>query len=99
MISLNMLSLSLILFSISAAVFLLRRNMFIMLMALELGLNSAGMAAAHFALTNSQTEPVIWALLFFAIAAAEAAIGLALLIMISRKFSTLNSDEIKELKG
>lgn len=99
MTHINLLSLSAVLFSISVLIFLLRRNLFIMLMAIELGLNSAGMASAHFALTNSQTAPFVWVLLFFAIAAAEAAIGLALLIMISRKFLTLNSDEIRKLQG
>ncbi|MEW5951551.1 MAG: NADH-quinone oxidoreductase subunit NuoK [Elusimicrobia bacterium] len=95
----NLLFLSFILFSISAAIFLIRRNLFIMLMALELGLNAAGLAAAHFALKNSKGEPLAWILFFFAVAAAEAAIGLALLMNISKKFKTLNADEIKELKG
>lgn len=95
----NLLLLSFALFSISIAVFLIQKNLFMMLMALELGLNSANLSIARFAVSSPNGDSFVWIFLFFAVAAAEAAIGLSLLIMISRKFKTLNADDISRLKG
>ncbi|GAB4028557.1 MAG: NADH-quinone oxidoreductase subunit NuoK [Elusimicrobiota bacterium] len=95
----NMLLLSFVLFSISIAIFLIQKNLFMMLMALELGLNSANLAIARFAISSPNMDSFVWIFLFFAVAAAEAAIGLSLLIMISRRFRTLSVDDISRLKG
>lgn len=95
----NILALSFILFSISAATFMTQRNLLITLMSLELGLNAANIALVSFAVSTNNSDPFIWIFLFFAVAAAEAAIGLSILIMISRKFKTMNPDKISNLKG
>ncbi len=95
----NVLGLSFILFSISAAAFITQKNLLITLMSLELGLNAANIAIVSFALTSNKSDPFIWIFLFFAVAAAEATIGLSILIMISKKFKTINPDKISNLKG
>lgn len=93
------LTLSAALFSIGVYGFLTRRNVIIMFLSLELMLNAANLnlvALGHY-LTDLR-GPV---LTFFviAVAAAEAAIGLGLVVALFRNRRTVYADELTELKG
>jgi NADH:ubiquinone oxidoreductase subunit K len=94
----NLLILSFILFISAISIFLTHKNLLMILMSLELGLNSANIALINFSFVKQSLEPMVWVFILFAIAACEAVIGLSILIMILRNFKTLKVDEIKDLK-
>jgi NADH-quinone oxidoreductase subunit K len=91
--------LSAILFTIGAIGVLTRRNAIIVFMCIELmlnGVNVAFVASGHF--LNS-LDGVIFVFFVMTVAAAEAAVGLAIFVMIFRLKGTINVDEINLLKG
>ena len=92
------LSLSALLFTIGVLGFLFRRNAIIMLMSIELMLNSVNVTLV--ALSQSMADPAGQILVFFvmAVAAAEAAVGLALIIAIFRKKLTVDVTEFNLFK-
>jgi NADH-quinone oxidoreductase subunit K len=88
-----------VLFSIGVFGFLVRRNLIMIFLSMELMLNAVNISLVAFShYLQSMTGQV---LVFFVItvAAAEAAIGLAILIVFYKNNPTLNSDEINLLKG
>jgi len=95
----NYLVLSALLFSIGAAGFLVRKNVIVMFMAVELMLNAANLTIVAFAGRHGLNDGTVYALLVITVAAAEAAVGLAVIVSIFRLKGTLNSDEFDELKG
>ena len=88
--------LSFVLFALAAAGFLTAGNVLRMLMFLELMLNAANVALVAL---GPQPASQAYTVMLFAIAAAEAGIGLALIITLSSAFRTLETENIKELKG
>ena len=84
------------LFSLAAAGFLTCGSLVRMLMFLELMLNAANIALVAL---SPGTVSQAYALMLFAIAAAEAGVGLALIITLASVFKTLEAENIKELKG
>ncbi|NNF05070.1 MAG: NADH-quinone oxidoreductase subunit NuoK [Rhodothermales bacterium] len=92
------LSLSALLFTIGVLGFLFRRNAIIMLMSIELMLNSVNVTLV--ALSQYMADPSGQILVFFvmAVAAAEAAVGLALIIAIFRKKLTVDVTEFNLFK-
>ncbi|MEE8252112.1 MAG: NADH-quinone oxidoreductase subunit NuoK [Gemmatimonadales bacterium] len=92
------LSLSAVLFSIGVAGVLLRRNVIVIFMCIELMLNAANLA---FVALAQQLGPEGQVIVFFvmAVAAAEAAVGLAIIIALYRHKETVNLQEIKLLSG
>ena len=84
------------LFALAAAGFLTAGNLVRMLMFLELMLNAANIAMV--ALGQGAVSQV-YAVMLLAIAAAEAGVGLALIITLASAFKTLEAENIKELKG
>ncbi len=106
MIPLNhYLLLSAILFTMGALGVLIRRNALIIFMSIELMLNSANLAFVAFARSFEQTsgQPVFSGQLFvffvIAVAAAEVAIGLALIVAIFRVKRNVDVDQMSSLKG
>ncbi len=93
------LSLAAILFCIGIVGFLLRKNAIVIFMCLELMLNSANLAfitfANHFQLIDGQ----VFVIFVMTIAAAEVAIGLALIVTIFRTKHTIDIDQMNSLKG
>ncbi len=89
-------AISFILFSLAAAGFLTCGSLVRMLMFLELMLNAANIALVAL---GPETFSQAYAVMLFAVAAAEAGIGLALIIALSSVFKTLEAENIKELKG
>jgi len=90
-----------ILFSIGLAGVLTRRNAIIVLAGVEMMLNAGNInlvACAHF-LTPLSMAGQVFALFAIAIAGAEAAVGLALVIAVYRHFRSVSVDEIAGLQG
>jgi len=91
-----------LLFAIGLAGALTRRNAIVVLIGIELMLNAANLNFIAFWRFGSQTAPVvgiIFVLFSIGVAAAEAAVGLALIIAIYRQFKTTEVDEVNNMKG
>ncbi len=94
--------LSALLFAIGLAGAVTRRNAIIALIGIELMLNAANLnfiAFWRFGPNPEALTGVMFVIFSIAIAAAEAAVGLALIISIYRHYKTVNLDEMKGLKG
>lgn len=92
--------LSTIIFFIGLGGVLIRRNLITMLMGVELMLNAVNInfVAFNHYLFPHRLEGHFFALIVMAIAAAEAAVAIALIINIYRKFATVSVDDVDELK-
>ena len=77
--------------------FIVRRNSLVMLMCVELMLSAVNIVFAAFARQNLDAGGHVFVLMNFAVAAAEAAIGLAILVEIFRRRRTVNVDDLKTL--
>ena len=96
------LMLSTFLFAIGLAGALTRRNAIMVLIGIELMLNAANLNFIAFWRYGSIPQAltgVMFVIFSIAIAAAEAAVGLALIIAIFRHFKTTNVDEVQSMKG
>jgi NADH-quinone oxidoreductase subunit K len=91
--------LSLILFIIGALGVLVRRNAIVIFMAIELMLNSANLAFIAFASMYQEINGQIFVFFVMAVAAAEVAVGLALIVAIFHTKQSINVDQINLLKG
>jgi NADH-quinone oxidoreductase subunit K len=101
MISLShFLILGAILFCISVAgIFLNRKNVIILLMAIELMLLAVNMNFIAFSHYLGDVSGQVFVFFILTVAAAEAAIGLAILVVLFRNRSTINVDDLDTLKG
>lgn len=91
--------LSAILFTIGVVGVLTRRNAIVVFMSVELMLNSANLALVSFARQLNQVDGQILTFFVITVAAAEVAIGLALLVGIFRTRQTTNVDEVHTMQG
>jgi NADH-quinone oxidoreductase subunit K len=91
--------LSVVLFVLGVAGVLVRRNALILLMSIELMLNAANLALLAFARSMGDETGHGLALFVMVVAAAEAAVGLALVLAIFRHRRTVNVDEVRSLEG
>ncbi len=91
--------LSAILFSIGALGVLSRRNPLIIFMSIELMLNAANLAFVAFARVYNTFSGQIFVFFVIAVAAAEVAVGLALIVEIFKSKRNINIDEMNSLKG
>ena len=91
--------LSAALFCIGVFGFLSRRNVIIMLMSIELMLNAVNISLVTFSHYMNDVQGQIITIFVITVAAAEAAIGLAIIISLFRNKETTNVDEMTELKG
>jgi len=92
--------LSALLFSISVVgIFLNRKNIIVLLMAIELMLLSVNTNFVAFSHYMNDVSGQIFVFFILTVAAAEAAIGLAILIVLFRNLNTINVDDIGSLKG
>ncbi|MBY0386268.1 NADH-quinone oxidoreductase subunit NuoK [bacterium] len=90
---------SAILFCLGLSGILLRRNMIVMLMSIELMLNAVNLTFIAFSHFNQNVDGQIITLFVMAIAAAEAGVGLALAVMLFKKFKELNISFFEHLRG
>jgi NADH-quinone oxidoreductase subunit K len=93
------LGLSVILFIIGALGVLIRRNAIVVFMSIELMLNAANLAFVAYALYWQSMNGQIIVFFIMTVAAAEVAIGLALIVTIFRTKASIDVDQISTLKG
>ncbi|MEE9241278.1 MAG: NADH-quinone oxidoreductase subunit NuoK [bacterium] len=92
------LALGAIMFVIGVAGVLMRRNAIIILMSIELMLNAVNITFVGFARQMGDLTGQVFAIFVITVAAAEAAVGLAILIALNRDRTVLNVDEVNLLK-
>ncbi len=89
-----------ILFAISVVgIFLNRRNLIVLLMAIELMLLAVNLNFIAFSHYLQDMAGQVFVFFILTVAAAESAIGLAILVVLFRNLSTINVDELDSLKG
>ena len=91
--------LSAILFVLGAIGVLVRRNPLVILISIELMLNAANLALVTFSRQLLNMEGQLFALMSMTVAAAEAVVGLAILVDIFRVRDVEDIDDLSELKG
>jgi NADH-quinone oxidoreductase subunit K len=91
--------LSLLLFAIGALGVFLRRNIITLFMCVELMLNAVNLAFVTFSRALGATDGQVLVFFVLVVAAAEAALGLAIVIALQRNKDTLNVDAFSLLKG
>ena len=90
--------LSAILFSLGAFAFLIKRNIITIFMAIELMLNGVNLTFVAFASHWHKLSGHVFVFFVMVVAAAEAAVGLAIIIAVFRSRETLNVDRVNLLK-
>jgi NADH-quinone oxidoreductase subunit K len=93
------LTLSAFLFAVGALGVLLRRNPLIVLLSLEIMLNSANLALIGFARHLGDTSGQVFALAVMAVAASEVVVGLGLIVALNRNRIALDVDRLNTLRG
>lgn len=91
--------LSALLFGLGVAGFLFRRNIITVFMSIELMLNAVNLTFIAFASRLSQVDGQVFAFFVMVVAAAEAAVGLAIILVVFRNRATLQIDELDSLKN
>jgi NADH-quinone oxidoreductase subunit K len=90
--------LSVILFTIGAAGFLLRRNIITVFMCIELMLNAVNLTFVTFSHQLKQVDGHIFSFFVMVVAAAEAAVGLAIILTVFKNRQTLAIDDVSSMK-
>jgi NADH-quinone oxidoreductase subunit K len=91
--------LSAILFTLGAAGVLIRRNALVIFMSVELMLNAVNLTLITYSRFLDNIDGQVFVLLVMAVAAAEVAVGLAIVVGLSRHKETTDVDELNLLKG
>jgi NADH-quinone oxidoreductase subunit K len=91
--------LSALLFTLGVAGVLLRRSAILVFMSIELMLNSANLAFVAFSRALADTAGQVNVFFVITVAAAEVAVGLALIVAIFRTKRSIDIDELNELEG
>lgn len=95
----HMLSLAILLFMMGAACAMTRKNLFMILIGVEVMLNAAGIAFVAAAMRWQDMNGQIMVLFVMTAAAAEIAVALALIVCILRRTGSSNADRFNLLKG
>jgi NADH-quinone oxidoreductase subunit K len=88
-----------LLFTIGLVGVLVRRSALVIFMSIELMLNAVNLSFVAFSRQNGQMDGQIFVFFVMSVAAAEVAVGLAILVAIFRNRETANVDEVHLLKG
>jgi NADH-quinone oxidoreductase subunit K len=91
--------LSALLFSLGVAGFLFRRNIITVFMSIELMLNAVNLTFVTFSYQFKEVNGHIFTFFVMVVAAAEAAVGLAIILTVFKNRATLDVDEIDSLKN
>ena len=94
----HFLTLGAVLFLIGAAGVLMRRNVIIIFLSIELMLNAVNVTLIGFSRQWADLSGQVFAIFVIAVAACEAAVGLAILISLNRDKTVMNVDEVNLLK-
>jgi NADH-quinone oxidoreductase subunit K len=95
----NYIYLSAVLFCIGVFGVLYRRNAIIMFMSIEIMLNAVNLLFVAFSTYHQDAQGQVFVFFSMAVAAAEVAVGLAILVSIFRNLSSIDIDNLKNLKG
>ncbi len=87
-----------LLFALGIAGVIARRNALIVFMALEMNLNAANLALIAFSKYNKLVDAQVFVFFIIAIAAAEVAVGLAIIVALYRRKKTVSVDELNSMK-
>ncbi|HEX9222611.1 MAG TPA: NADH-quinone oxidoreductase subunit NuoK [Candidatus Acidoferrales bacterium] len=90
--------LSALLFGLGVIAFLFKRNIITIFMSIELMLNAVNLAFVAFSRAMGKLDGQVFVFFVIVVAAAEAAVGLAIIIMIARNRQTLNVERVDLLK-
>ena len=91
--------LSMVLFLLGALGVLMRRNAILVFMSVELMLNAANLALVAFAREWGQVNGHVFVFFVMTVAAAEVAVGLALIVNIFRERQSINIDDLQQMQG
>ena len=92
------LALSAVLFTLGVAGFLFRRNIITMFMSIELMLNAVNLSFVAFSYRLRQVDGQLFTFFVMVVAAAEAAVGLAIILIVFKNRATLQVDELRTMK-
>jgi NADH-quinone oxidoreductase subunit K len=92
------LTLSAILFGLGVVAFVFRRNIITIFMSIELMLNAVNLAFVAFSQAWNRLDGQVFVLFVIVVAAAEAAVGLGIIILIARSRQSLNVERVDLLK-
>lgn len=95
----NYIYLSILLFCVGMLGVLFRRSTIVMLMSVELMLAAANMLLTVFSVYHQDANGQVFVLFAMAVAAAEVAVGLAILVAIFRNMGFIDIDKLKNLRG
>jgi NADH-quinone oxidoreductase subunit K len=93
------LTLSAVLFALGVAGFLFRRNIITVFMSIELMLNAVNLSFITFSYYLKKADGHILAFFVMVVAAAEAAVGLAIILTVFKNRQTLNIDDVDSMKN
>jgi NADH-quinone oxidoreductase subunit K len=88
-----------VLFAIGTLGVMIRRNAIVAFMCIELMLNAANLVFVTFARQHADLSGHIYVFLVMAVAAAEVAVGLAIIIAVFRTRKVINVDELRDMRG
>tara|TARA_B100001971_G_scaffold57344_1_gene52276 strand:+ start:2948 stop:3253 length:306 start_codon:yes stop_codon:yes gene_type:complete len=95
----HVITISMILFTIGVFGVLFRRNAFTIFMSIELMLNAVNLALVGFSRYYQSVDGQVFVFLVMTLAAAEVAVGLAIIVALYRNRETVNIDEINLMKN
>ena len=87
-----------LLFALGIAGIIIRRNLLVIFMALEMNLNAANLALIAFSKFNKLVDGQVLVFFIIAIAAAEVAVGLAIIVALFRRKQTVSVDELNSMR-
>ena len=87
-----------LLFALGIAGIVMRRNLLVIFMALEMNLNAANLALIAFSKFNKLVDGQVLVFFIRAIAAAEVAVGLAIIVALFRRKQTVSVDELNSMR-
>jgi NADH-quinone oxidoreductase subunit K len=90
--------LSAVLFGLGVVAFILKRNIITVFMSIELMLNAVNLAFVAFSRVWGKMDGQVFVFFVIVVAAAEAAVGLAIIILIARNRKSLNVERVDQLK-
>jgi NADH-quinone oxidoreductase subunit K len=90
--------LSAVLFGLGVVAFVFKRNVITIFMSIELMLNAVNLAFVAFARAHDQLDGLVFVFFVIVVAAAEAAVGLAIVITLARNRESLNVERVNLLK-
>jgi NADH-quinone oxidoreductase subunit K len=91
--------LSIVLFALGVAAFFIKRDLITMFMAVEIMLNAANLAFLTFAKSTASLDGQVIVLFVITVAAAESAVGLAIILLVFKRKKSIQSDDLNIMKG